>query len=355
MDFEYADDVEQSTIDNFSSILRKHPFEDEDIRHGFRTLISAKEPVILHDMFAFEFRESDIGDSRITRICSSYENHIFRIQFLNGSVFIIRMNSEHSYQTEIKIINAAAGAGVEVPRSYFSHSQGIQLGKRSYYAMLQEDISGKDFQFATMHDLISIGDKEIILQEMGKRLRKIHSVTEIDGLRQEDFRSGFFAGALDLLNDERETIIKNGLSSTEDFEDIYAKLDSLRDAAQIFGGHSFGLTHNGFHPKNVILNLDSGRPTIKAIVEWGEAEFTNTFFDFALWDYWCGEDFLVDSLMESYGMEVFSTAESKVLIELTTITSLISVLCKYSENPDYKASQLGVWQRLCYEVRQATF
>jgi len=355
MDFEYDDDVEQRTIERFSKVIKDHPFEDEDIREVFRVLIVGQEPVMLHDMFDFEFRESDIRDSRVTRLCKSFDNHIFRIQFFNGSVFIVRLNSERSYLTEIEIINAAAGVGVEVPRSYFSHSTGIKVGGNIYYAMLQEHVAGKDFLHAFKHGLISSSDKEVVLEEMGKRLRLIHSVTHIDGQQQEDLRSGFYSDAMDLLDNERTFIIENGISTLEDFEDLYLKLDSLRDAAQIFGGQAIGLTHNDFHPKHVILNLDAGRPTIKAIIDWGEAEFTNIFFDFALWDYWCGEDFLVDSLMESYGMEVFSSAESKVIVEITTITSLINILCKYSQIPDFKASQLGIWQRLRHEVNQATY
>jgi|GEM_PF-2634900 len=355
MDFEYDDDVDERTIDQFAQIIKNHPFEDDDIRNVYRLLVEGKDPVVLHDMFAFDFRESDIRDSRITRLCKSFDNHIFRIQFLNGSVFVVRLNSERSYLTEIEIINAAAGVGVEVPRSYFSHSAGIDIGKHTYYAMIQEHIEGKDFLYAVKHGLISTSDKEVILEEMGKRLRLIHSVTHIDGQEQEDLRAGFFSDALDLLNNERKTIIENGISTLEDFEDLYSKLDSLRDAAEIFGGQAIGLTHNDFHPKHVILNLDAGRPVIRAIIDWGAAEFTNTFFDFALWDYWCGEDFLVDSLMESYGMEVFSSAESKVIVEITTITSLINILCKYSQSPDLKASQLGIWQRLRHEVQQATY
>ena len=355
MDFEYDDDVDQQTIDRFAKVIKDHPFEDEEIREVFRVLVAGEEPVVLHDMFSFDFRESDIRDSRITRLCKSFDNHIFRIQFLNGSVFIIRLNSNRSYTTEIEIINAAAGVGVEVPRSYFSHSLGIKIGSQAYYAMLQENVPGKDFLYAATHKLISTGDKEVILEEMGKRLRLIHSVTHIDGQQQEDLRAGFYSDALELLNNERTSIIEIGIATLEDFEDLYAKLDSLRDAAKIFGGDAFGLTHNDFHPKHIILNLEAGRPTIKAIIDWGDAEFTNTFFDFALWDYWCGEDFLVDSLMESYGMEVFASAESKVIVEITTIASLINLLCKYSQNRDMKATQLGIWQRLRHEVAQATY
>ncbi len=355
MDFEYDEDIDQRAIDQYSKIVKDHPFEDEDIRNVFRVLIAGEEPVVLHDMFNYDLRESDVRDTRITRLCKSFDNHIFKIQFLNGLVFILRLNSKRSYLSEIELINAVAGVGVEVSRSYFSHSAGLEIGNNTYYAMLEEYIAGKDFHYAQKYGLITSSDKEMILEEMGKRLRLIHSITQIDGREQDDLHADFYSDALELFDHERDSIVKSGIATVEDFEDLYLKLDTLRDAAQIFGGQAIGLTHNDFHPKHVILSLDAGRPVIKAITHWGHAEFTNIFFDFALWDYWCGEDFLVDSLMESYGMEVFSSAESKILVEITTIASLINILCKDLHNSDMKANQLGIWQRLRHEVSQATY
>ncbi|MFN8015141.1 MAG: phosphotransferase [Acidimicrobiia bacterium] len=355
MDFEYEDDVDRNDLRQYSRLIKEYSFADSDIKDIFRHLISGNENVLPHDMFAFEFRSNDIEDSRITRICKSFNSHIFRIQFLNGNSFIIHLSSNRSFEDEIAIINAVAGVGVEVPRSYFSDPNGIEINNHSYFAMLQENINGKSFEYAAKNNLITTGDKEMLLEEMGKRLRKIHSVTTISGKKQQNMFPRFYEDALDLLNHQRNTIISEGICEVEEFEDIYAKLDTLRDTAEIFGKSSFGLTHNDFHPKHVILDLEKGRPSIGAIIHWSDANFSNTFFDFALWDYWCGEDFLVDSLMESYGMEVFSTSESKVNVELTTIASLINLLCEHAEDVRFKATVLGVWQRLRHEVNAATY
>ena len=355
MDFEYDDDVEENDVAHYAEFIKLHPFTDEQIRNVLRELVSGEEPIVPHDMFAFTFRDSDINDTRITRLCKSLSNHIFRIQFLDGLTFVIRLSSEHSYEEEIAIINAVAGVGVEVPRNYFSHPQGIEIGRNSYFAMLQEHISGKDFEYAVKHGLINTGEKEVILEEMGKRLKKIHSIDSIYGKKQENLHESFFVDSLELLDHERETIIKQGICEREEFEDIYAKLDTLRDAAAIFGRQSFGLAHMDFHPKHVILNVETARPFIVAIIDWGNATFTNTFFDFALWDYWCGEDFLVDSLMESYGMEAFASSESKLNVELTTISALINEVCEYAGLKEYRATQLGLWQRLRHEVKEATY
>lgn len=355
MDFEYEDDVEQTAIDFYANVIKRHPFEDDQIREVFRILSKSDAPVVPHDMFAYTFRESDIVDTRITRVCKSGTNHIFRIQFLNGDQFVIRLSELHSYEEEIAIINAAAGVGVEVPRNYFSHPVGIEIGTNNYYAMLQEHISGRDFEYAAKHGLITSSEKEVLLEAMGDRLKKIHSIRRIDGKVQQNMNENFFSDAMTLLDSERNNLIDSGLAVQEEFEDVYAKLDSLRDTAAIFGNYAFGLTHFSFHPKHVILDTQTGRPSIRAIIDWGDAAFSNTYFDFALWDYWCGEDFLVDSVMESYGMEAFSSAESKVNVELTTIVALINTLCHYGQIPDFKASQLGVWQRLRHEVHAATY
>ena len=355
MDFEYEDDVEENDIEYFAELIKAYPFTDDEIRDVFRHLMASEKPILPHDMFAFEIRESDIRDARVTRLCKSMSNHIFRIQFFNGLRFVIRLSSEHSYKEEIAIINDVAGTGVEVPRSYFSDPEGIEIGQRSYYAMLQEHVDGRDFEYAAKHNLITTGDKEVLLEEMGKRLKLIHSITEINGQSQENLHEGFYAEAMDLLDHERNTILDQGICVLEEFEEIYGKLDSLRDAAEIFGKQSFGLAHMDFHPKHVILNLEAARPSIRAIIDWGDATFTNTFFDFSLWDYWCGEDFLVDSLMSAYGMEVFTSAESKLNVELTTIAALIKEVCSYAHLRDYRATQLGLWQRLKFETIAATY
>lgn len=355
MDYEYEDDVDEYTLDYFEDLIRRFPVSDEDVREVFRTLIAAKKPILLHDMFAFEFKESDIRDCRVTQICKSTSNFLFRIQFLNGNTFVLRLSNERSYEDEIAIINAVAGVGVEVPRSYFSHPDGVNVGGNYYYAMLQEFKPGKSFEYLAHNGLITISDKEIVLEEMGKRLRKIHSIKNTLGQDPISEIPDFYSEALDLLDHEREKIIGDGICERSDFEEVFLKADSLRNVAGLFGKEALGLAHMDYHPKNVILDISSGTPKLTAILHWGQAEFTNTFFDFALWDYWCGEDFLVDSLLESYGMEVFSSAESKVNVEITTITSLINVLCRYAEMAELKASQLGVWQRLKHEIEQATY
>lgn len=355
MDFEYNDDVEETDIDHFADIIKLHPFTDDDIREVFRILTSGDDSIIPHDMFSFTCRESDVRDARITRLCKSTANHIFRIQFLDGSTFIIRLSHEHSYEEEIAIINEVASADVEVPRNYFSHPQGIGVGSNRYFAMLQEHLPGKDLAYAVKHNLITTGDKEVLLEEMGKRLRRIHSVNSIGGKVQENTHENFLEEALLLLDHERVSILEQGICEAEEFEDIFSKLYSLKDTARIFGGQSFGLTHMDFRPRHVILDLETSRPTIRAIIDWGNADFTNIFFDFALWDYWCGEDFLVDSLIDGYGAEVFSSSESKLNVELTTLTALVKEVCNYANVPDFRATQLGLWQRLRHEVKFMTY
>jgi aminoglycoside phosphotransferase (APT) family kinase protein len=355
MDYEYNDDVEENGLEYFAQLIRDYPISDDDVRNVFRTLITGDDDVLPHDMFHFNIRDSDINDTRITRICKSMSNHLFRIQFLNGDKFIVRMNTNQSYEGEIEIINAVAGVGVEVPRNYFSHTHGIQIGRHRYYAMLQEHLDGVDFEQATHRKQISTSDKEVILAEMGKKLKAVHGVTTINGVEQENFHTRFFAEALDQLNHERDLILSEGICGKDEFESVYEKIDSLRDTAELFGGYGFGLAHMDYHPKHVMLDLSAGRPVIRAIIDWGDATFTNTYFDFALWDFWCGDDFLIDSLMESYGMEAFASAESKVNVELTTIAALIKELCIYAHMPEFKATQLGLWQRLLHEVTQATY
>lgn len=355
MDFEYDDDVRDQDIAYFTKQIKAHPFTDDEVRDIFQLLTSGEEPIVPHDMFAFTFRDSDVRDSRITRVCKSLTNQIFRIQFLSGEQFVIRLNPHRSYETEIGIINAVAGVGVEVPRSYFSHSQGISVGGQTYFAMLQESLVGKPFAFAAHNNLITTGDKEALLRDMGERLKLVHSITTINGKEQVNTHANFFEETLELLDNERETILSEGICERADFEDVFSKLDTLRDTARIFGGQSFGLTHMDFHPRHVLLSLQSNRPSIIAINHWESATFTNTYFDFALWDFWCGEDFLVDSMMEGYGMESFSSAESKVNVEITTIAALVNELCIFAHKPEFRATQLGVWQRLRHEVEAATY
>ncbi len=355
MDFEYDDDVRDQDIAYFTRQIKVHPFDDDDIRNVFRILVSGEDPVVCHDMFAYTFRDSDINDSRVTRVCKSLRNHIFRIQFLNGDQFNIRLNPQHSYEREIDIINAVAGVGVEVPRGYFSHSAGIPIKGHMYYAMMQEHIIGKPFAYAARNNLITTGDKEALLHDMGARLKRVHSITAINGQEQPNTHENFFDEAMYLLDHERELILSQGICGIDEFHDIYTKLDSFRDTARLLGSQYFGLTHMDFHPKHVLLNLDLSRPTIAAIIDWGAATFTNTYFDFAMWDYWCGEDFLVDSVMEAYGMESFSTAESKVNVEITTIAALTNEVCLFAHKPEFRATQLGVWQRLRHEVEAATY
>lgn len=355
MDYEYADDIDDSEVAHFEKIIKEYSFTDEDVRDVFRVLASGEEPVRPHDMFAFTFRDSEIVDTRITRVCKSMANQIFIIHFLDGNRFVIRLNTKHSYETELAIINAAAGAGIEVPRSYFSHSDGIVIGKHTYYAMLQEYVPGIDFETAARNGLITTGDKEVLLEMMGERLKRIHAITSIDGVQQADTQSHYFSDAIDQLDGERDSIFDQQISSKEEFEELYEKVDSLRDAAEMFNDQYFGLAHGDYHPKHVLLDLSGARPRISAIIDWGDATFTNTYFDFALWDFWCGEEFLADSLMEAYGIESFTSSESKVNVELTTIAALIQTLCAYAHRPDFKATQLGVWQRLLHEVREATY
>lgn len=355
MDFEYFDDADAASIAKFVVLSKKFAFADDDIRDVFRLLTSGDDEVVPHDMFAYTFRESDLADTRITRICKSFSNQIFRIQFLNGDQFIIRLNDNHSYEEEIAIINAAAGAGVEVPRNYFSYSYGVSIGQHKYYAMLQEYVRGTDFLTAVKKGLVSVGDKAALLEDMGHQLRLIHSVTAIDGKEQENTHTNYFDEALSTLDHERSTIIEEGICSNDEFETLFVKLDSMRDSARVLSDGSFGLTHFDYHPKHVLLDLETGRPVLRAIIDWGNAAFSNTYFDFALWDYWCGEDFIVDSLLEAYGMEKFSSAESKINVEFTTIAALMKEVAELAHLSHLRASQLGAWQRLSHEVELATY
>jgi len=354
MDFEYADEADQNDQAYFAHLMREHPFDDEEVKKIAFHLLSGSEDINTHSDLPRQYRKDDISMLRSTRIFKSLSNHLFRIQFLNGDSYVLKLNTDKSYDGEIAIMKEVSEVGVEVAKNYLSDSNGIEINGKYYFSMLQEYVEGTDFQHAVIKQAMSSRNKEIILEDMGERLRKIHSITAVNGVPQTHEYARYFPEALEQLDHQRDALISRGIVEQKDFEYLYEKIDSLRETASMFADSAFGLIHGDFHPKHVILNLEQGRPHIRAIIDWGDAIFSNTFFDFALWDFWCGQDFFTDALISGYGAELFKSPESKVNLELTTIAALIKEIYLYNNKDGYGATVLGLWQRLVKEVEGAT-
>jgi aminoglycoside phosphotransferase (APT) family kinase protein len=355
MDFEYSDDADDNEVAYFAAHVKEHPFSDDDVKSTFKIMMAGEHPVSNHDELTTNIRERDVDEARVTRVCKSMDNHIFRIQFLNGETYIVKFNNKRTFENEIRIMALVRNHHIPVPKNFRSHDAGMGVGKHLYFVLLQEYVSGLDFETAHMRKTLTSVQEESILAQMGSLLKMIHSIG-IDEADEEDVvNENYFDDMLAELDDERELIISQEICGREEFEEIYSKIDSLRSAAKLLSNQSFALSHMDYHPKHMMLSDDSNHPVISSIIDWGDATFTNRYFDFALWDFWCGEDFLIDSLMESYGMEYFTSAESKVNVEITTIAALVETLCAYAHRPELRATQLGIWQRLTHEVRQATY
>lgn len=355
MDYEYNDDADDNEVDYFSDVIKEYAFTDGDVQTAFALLYARGELVSEHDELNSSIRDKDISEARVTRICKSEYCHVFRLHFLNGEKYILRFHPEQSFDSQIEIMSVVAARGVEVPKNYLSHSDGFGVGRHNYCVLLQQHIDGIDFDTATKRGLVGPSGKETILAAMGSRLRTIHSIKQVSGIEKTNEHKHFFTQALERLDHDRSLILDEGICTKEDFEEVYLKIDSMKSVAQILSSESYGLVHFDFHPRHILIDASDLQPRIAAILNWSEATFSNTYFDFALWDFWCGEDFLVDSVMESYGMEAFTSSESKVNVELTTIAALVKELCDYAHVPDFKATQLGLWQRLIHEVREATY
>ncbi len=354
MDFEYNDDADESEIYHFSQVIKIHPFNDEDIREILRTLNALDQQSVSLQNIEKEIRDKDIDDARITRYCKTESSHIFKIQLPNSLSFILKLNSEHTYDAYVGITNEVRNLGIEVPINYVINSEGIAKNNKYYFAILQEYIEGVAFEKAVLDGMISPSHKEYVLSAMGSRLKSIHSVKEVKELGDINKRV-FLKDALERLDLEREIILSEGICLVDEFEELYEKVESFVSVSEIFAPESFGLVHFNFYPKNILIDVSQTTPSIKAILDWSDSTLSNVYFDFALWDYWCGEDFLIDSLMESYGMESFASSEAKLNVELTTIAALITEFCEYSKDPDLRAAQLGLWQRLKHEVEQAAY
>lgn len=261
------------------------------------------------------------------KIIAGEINEVYSVKTENGNEVIVRISHRDKprFETEKFALDRAREVGVPTPRVLLI-DQNI---------CVEEKLPGEQ-----LNKVFSKGRDEKsknLVMKAGSFLSKIHSV-EVDwfGGIDENGRGTFASWEEYILDDTKKEVLFEKISLKHQLDPIHIKkaFEILKSGTYIYSGIKSRLLHGDFSPKHILVKNGE----IAGVLDMEDCKGGDIARDFAWWEYFHGENFPIEWLMEGYGSPEVLTPEFRTRINLCRLQIGITLLYWY----DHTQNQHGI-------------